>query len=89
MKKVNVFWPTVIAIALSCSLVSCHNDRVAKEYRYQQFLPNGQNYTLQDVFQPAKIDLDKYELEDIISVEDYLKQMENETSKQEESIKVR
>ena len=89
MKKVNVFWPTVIAIALSCTLVSCHNDRVAKEYQYQQSLPSGQDYTLQDVFQPAKIDLDKYELKDIISVEEYLKQMENETSKQEDSVKVR
>lgn len=63
MKNYQFFWPTIVAIALSCTVVSCYNDKLEKQN------PTNENISV-NVFDP-----DKYELDSIITVEEYLEEM--------------
>ena len=39
MKKLNICWPVVLAIALACTLTTCSNDQARREYEHEQSRP--------------------------------------------------
>ena len=79
MKNYQFFWPTIVALALSCTVVSCYNSKVEKDS-----LPTTENTFVDSVF-----DSEQYELDSIITVEDYLEQMNNDNNDLDSNAKTR
>jgi hypothetical protein len=75
MKNYQFFWPTIVAIALSCTLVSCYNDKLKNDYEEEQ------RSTIENVSLEETFDLDKYELDPIITVEEYLEEINQANTK--------
>ena len=83
MKNYQFFWPTIVALALSCTLVSCYNDKLKNDYEKEQ-LPTAENISLEDVFT-----FSDSELEPIITVDEYLEQMNQSDNDMSFDIKTR
>ena len=62
MKKLRINWPGIIAVTLAVTAVSCHNDKVKKEYEQEQSKPKIESIKAEDMFQPAE----KYQIDEII-----------------------
>lgn len=62
MRKLNVNWPGIIAVTMALTLVSCHNDKVKKEYEQEHNKPKIESIKVEDMFQPAE----KYQVDEII-----------------------
>lgn len=62
MRKFKIYWPGIVAVTLAVTLVSCHNDKVKKEYEREQSKPKIESIQLEDMFQPAE----KYQVDEII-----------------------
>ena len=70
-------WVMALAIAIGVSINSCQNEKMLEESKKKD-LPNANNIRLSEVIEPAEIDFSKYKLEDIKTVDDYLREMEEE-----------
>ena len=80
-------WVMALAIALGVSITSCQNERMMENAKKNN-LPNANDIRLTEIMKPAEIDLSKYKLEDIKTVEDYIKELEEKPSLEEESNKI-
>ena len=88
MKKVKIFWPTVVALFVAVSINSCQNEKLKKEYEEKHLL-NIPDFSItvtdpKNIKPATEINLDQYKLEPIKTVEDYLKELEEE--KEEETV---
>lgn len=83
----KTFWVTALAIALGVSITSCQNEKLLEEAQKKN-LPNANDIKLSEMIKPAEIDYSKYKLEDIKTVDDYLREMEEQASQEEESNKI-
>ena len=71
MKNIKIVWPTIVAIALSCTLVSCYNDYLIEEGK------ETNNYSLEENYNPDDY-LPDIGLDPVITVEDYMNQFDHQ-----------
>ena len=80
LKKIKIFWPSVIAIAVAVGVTSCINDNIKNSNEKQKNI-DASNYKLVDY----KYELEKEELPIIITYEEedgiYIQKIEEETVK--------
>lgn len=69
MKKIQINWPVIMAIALGVSLVSCNNEKMQEEHRKQQAWENLT--TIEESFERTKEHLfEGYEIDEVIRPEE-------------------
>lgn len=54
MKKLNICWPVVLAIALACTLTTCSNDQARREYEHEQSKPKIEVPAAEEFFTPVE-----------------------------------
>ncbi|MBR3211074.1 MAG: hypothetical protein IKF71_03960 [Bacilli bacterium] len=64
VKNLKVCWVPILAMALTVSIVSCHNEKVAEKKTQEIYRSNFSSF--EDSFEKSRFLLEHYELEDVI-----------------------
>ena len=75
VKNLKVAWPTILAVVLGVSLVSCHNEKMKEEAEKQMWQNNL--VTFEETFVKADRTVKDYELEEIVIPEGLILEEEN------------